>query len=47
MGFVTFSALIASGDVSVLVVFDIRASRAGRTFGALSTGAWCLFVSLI
>ena len=47
IGFVTFCARIASGDVSVLVVFDIWASRAVRTFGALSAGALRLVVSLI
>ena len=47
MGFVTFSAPIASGVVSVLVVFDIWSSRAGITFGALSSGALRLVVSLI
>ena len=47
MGFVTFCALIASGDVSVLVVFWVWASRSVKTLGALSSGAWCLVVSLI
>ena len=47
LGFVTFCALRASGDVSVLVVFDIWASRSVITFGALSSGALRLVVSLI
>ena len=47
MGFVTFCALIASGDVSVLVVCDIWASRSVKTLGALSSGVWRLVVSLI
>ena len=46
MGFVTFCAL-ASGDVSVIVVCDIWASRSDKTLGALSSGVWCLVVSLI
>ena len=41
MGFVTFCAL-ASGDVSVIVVCDIWASRSDKTLGALSSGAWRL-----
>ena len=47
MGFVTFSAPIASGDVSVLLVFDNWSGRAGIAFVALSSGAMRLVVSLI
>ena len=47
MGFVTLSALIASGDVSVLLVFDNWSGRAGTAFAALSSGAIRLVVSLI
>ena len=44
---VTFGAPRASGDVSVLVIFGVCASRVVRALGALSSGAWCLVVSLI
>ncbi len=47
MGFVTFCALIASGDVFILVVFGIWASRSFKTLGALSSGVGRLVVSLI
>ncbi len=44
---VTVCAPRASVDVSVLAVFGFRASRSFKTLGALSSGAWCLVVSLI
>ncbi len=47
VGFVTLSALIASGDVSVLLVFDNWSGRAGIAFAALSSGVMRLVVSLI
>ena len=38
-GFVTFGVLRVSGDVSVLVIFGVCASRVVRALGALSSGA--------
>lgn len=46
-GIVTSGARTASGDVSDLVMCLVGTGRAVRACGALSSGTWCLVVSLI